>query len=120
MGISLDGDDHVIWLEFVEPWTWAEYDQVIDDACLGLDHPDVAERHAQRPASLVFNLLEGPVMPLDHVFSHLQRSAQLLPRRIDLLLVIGADQGVKGLLYVFSRTNNALGWMPMFVDSVEE
>jgi len=101
----------VVWLKFVGEWTWADYDLANEDVCVLLGD-------REWPTSLVFNLLCGPNMPLDHVFSHLQRTLQSLPRDIELLLVIGANASAKGLPYVFSRTN--VKWNPVFVDSIEE
>lgn len=111
MGITIGWDDQVVWLKFVGEWSWEEYDQAIDDVCVILGDTEC-------PINLVFNLLCGPDMPLNYVFSHLQRSLQVLPRNIDLLLIVGASASAKGLLFVFSKTNAK--WNPVFVDSLEE
>jgi len=111
MAIKLAWEDDALWLQFCGEWAWAEYDQAVDDACTLLGEE-------ARAICLVFNLLDGPIMPLEAVFTYLRRSARVL--KVEQLIVIGANASVKGLLYVFARTNAALGWTPVFVYSPEE
>ena len=100
-------------LDFKRGWTWPAYDRAVDDANL------LIESTTSR-VDVAFNLLGGPQMPFDYVFSHLRRTLRQLPDNIDSLVIVSGDTTARALLSVFFRTILGAGPAIVFVSSLEE
>ena len=103
----------VVRLDFDQEWTWFAYDCAVDDAN-ALIESTVAR------VDVVFNLLGGPRMPVDYVFSHLRRTWRLRPDNTGCLVFVGGDAIARALLSVFFRTIIGAVPEPVFVSSLEE
>jgi hypothetical protein len=100
-------------LDFKWGWTWLVYDCAVNEAA------DLIEGATQE-VDIILNLLRGPQMPVDYVFSHLRRTLRRLPDNTGCLAIVGGDATARALLSVFFRTIIGAGPETIFVSSLEE
>src|SRR5262249_12637861 len=106
-------EQRVLRNDMTKYWTWAEYDEAIDEAFAQI-------AHVENRVDLVLNLLAGPHMPLDYVFTHLQRTMHLLPQNTGFLVVVGGSYTSNMLFSVFSRSSQVAQRKLMFAASLEQ
>jgi hypothetical protein len=114
IGVVWDNPEQtVVRIDFKRGWTWPAYDFAVDDA-------DRLIESVANEVDVIFNLLRGPQMPVDYVFSHLRRMLRQLPDNTGCLVVVDGDTTARTLMSVFCRT--IVGARPglVIVSSLEE
>ncbi len=112
--VAWDNPEHaVVRLDFERGWTWPAYDCAVNDAYLLIER-------ATNKVDVIFNLLRGPRMPVDYVFSHLRRTLREMPDNTGCLVIVDGDTTARALLSVFFRTIVGAGSGMVFVSSLEE
>jgi hypothetical protein len=114
IGVVWDNPEQTaVRIDFERGWTWPAYDFAVDDA-------DRLIESAANEVDVIFNLLQGPQMPVDYVVSHLRRMLRQLPDNTGHLVVVGGDTTARALMSVFYRTIVGAGPGVVFVSSLEE
>ncbi len=115
MGVTVVWDNEektALRLDFEGVWTWAKYDQAVDEASAMIE--DVG--HA---ADIIHNLLGGPSLPLDKPLLHLRRMVNLLSKNTVFIVVVGGTPPVQAVLSMFFKVFVEVGERLIFAPSLE-
>jgi hypothetical protein len=116
MGLSYqlaEPDQGICYITFEAPWTWAEYDVMVDDLLELIS----AVPH---PVATIVDVTQIGRLPVGNVLMHLRRTDEMMPKNVDISIMVNAPYAVTTFMSILMRVRPHVKAMTQYARSVEE
>ena len=106
-------DQGICYVTLEAPWTWAEFDAIVDDLRARIN----AIPH---PVATIVDVTQVGRLPTGNVLMHLRRTDEMMPKNIDLSIMVNAPYAVTTFMSILMRVRPHVKTMTRYAHSVDE
>jgi hypothetical protein len=106
-------DQGICFIVFEAPWTWIEFDAMVDNL-----HTQISS--IPHPVATIVDVTQVGRLPAGNVLMHLRRTDEMMPRNVDLSIMVNAPYAITTFMSILMRVRPHVKSMTRYANSVDE